>query len=430
MRARSQERRYTNARDRALKQATTTSGSGYLKLPQGATLFKPKAGVHYLDILPYEAGKGNPYADPGTLHWERTFYVHRGVGPNQEMVICPRMTRKARCPICEHRMKLIQEANEENEELIRDLSPKQRQLFNVIDTKEPDKGVQILDISYHLFGKLLDARIRNSDEDEGWDRFFHLEDGFTLRVGFAEKSFGGFAYYEAESIDFKLRKEPYDEEILQKVYCLDDLLIELPYEQIRAMFLQIDEPKEENTPEAAKPTESKSKITVSSSEEEEEEEWEEEAPRPSKKLVQAADEEEEEWEEEVPKKPASRQQVEEEEEWEEEPAPKPVQKSPPPSKKQAGEVEEEWEEDWEEEEEPVAKKPTKKVEAEEEDEEEFEEEEEPPAKSKKVRFFDEEEDEEEKPRVKAGPMPPKAAPKSKKVKEEEEWDDWDEEEEA
>jgi hypothetical protein len=402
MRARSQERRYTNARDRALKQATTTSGSGYLKLPQGATLFKPKAGVHYLDILPYEAGKDNPYADPGTLHWERTFYVHRGVGPNQEMVICPRMTRKARCPICEHRMKLIQEANEENEELIRDLSPKQRQLFNVIDTKEPDKGVQILDISYHLFGKLLDARIRNSDEDEGWDRFFHLEDGFTLRVGFAEKSFGGFAYYEAESIDFKSRKESYDEEILQKVYCLDDLLIELPYEQIRTMFLQIDEPKEENTPEAAKPMESKPQITVSSPEEED---WEEEEA--SKKPAQVEDDEEEDWEEE-------------------EPAPKPSQKST--AKKQVVEEEEEdeWEDDWEEEEEPVAKKPTKKVELEEEDEDE---EKEAPAKAKKLRFFDDEEDEEEKPRVKAGPMPPKAAPKSKKSKEEE-WDDWDEEEEA
>jgi len=406
MRARSQERRYTNARDRALKQATTTSGSGYLRLPQGATLFKPKAGVHYLDILPYEAGKGNPYADPGTLHWERTFYVHRGVGPNQEMVICPRMTRKARCPICEHRMKLIQEANEENEELIRDLSPKQRQLFNIIDVKDPDKGVQILDISYHLFGKLLDARIRNSDEDEGWDRFFHLEDGFTLRVGFAEKSFGGFAYYEAESIDFKPRKEPYDEEILQKVYCLDDLLIELPYEQIRTMFLQIDEPKQENTPDAAKPMESKPQITVSSPAAEEE--WEEEKSS---------------------KKPAQVEEGDEEEDWEEEePAPKPSQRSTP--KKQVVEEEDdEWEDDWEEEEEPVAKKPAKKVELEEEDEDDKKE---TPAKAKKLRFFDDDEEDEEgeKPRVKAGPMPPKAAPKSKKVKEEEEWDDWDEEEEA
>ena len=78
-----------------------------------------------IDILPYEAGEGNPWAEPGNLHWERTYYVHKGIGANGDTIVCPRMTAKEeRCPICEARLKLMKEGDEDNEELIKDLSPK------------------------------------------------------------------------------------------------------------------------------------------------------------------------------------------------------------------------------------------------------------------------------------------------------------------
>src|SRR2546430_15238147 len=105
MRSKSEKRRYTSARERAEKQSVGFVGN-YLNLPDGAQLFKPKSGTMLLDILPYEAGKGNPWAEPGNLHWERTYYSHRGIGANSDSFLCPRMTKKGKCPICEHSLHL------------------------------------------------------------------------------------------------------------------------------------------------------------------------------------------------------------------------------------------------------------------------------------------------------------------------------------
>ncbi len=237
------ERRYTSAKARAEKQSTGFT-STYLQLPDGVKFFKPKPGTMVIDILPYVAGTGNPWAEKGNLHWERSFWVHRGVGINSDMFICPKNTEKKPCPICEHRMALMKEDGE-NEELVKDLAPRQRQLFNVINRKDPEAGVMLWEVSYHLFGKALDARLRNSDEDDNWDQFFFLEGGMSLKIGFAEKSFGGFNFLEAETIDFKPRTD-YDEDILEKVHCLDDLLVLPEYKDLKKTFLQVVEAEKDD----------------------------------------------------------------------------------------------------------------------------------------------------------------------------------------
>src|SRR6266851_506326 len=109
-RARSEKHRYTSAREQAQKQSQGFVAS-YLKLPEKVKLFKPKTGVMLLDILPYEAGEGNPNADEGMLHWERTFWVHRGIGANADSHLCPRLLDKSKCPVCEHRLHLIKEGD-------------------------------------------------------------------------------------------------------------------------------------------------------------------------------------------------------------------------------------------------------------------------------------------------------------------------------
>jgi len=328
-RRQSEERKYTSARERAEKQSSGFT-SACLKIPDGVTLFKPKTGTMLIDILPYVAGEGNPWAEPGNLHWERTYYVHRGIGANSDSVLCPRMTSKEPCPICEHRMKLMKEGDEENEELIKDLAPKQRQLFNVINLKDPDKGVQLWDISYFLFGKVLDARLRNSEEDDGWDKFFFLEGGLTLKIGFEEKSFGGRTFNEVETIDFKQRKEDYDEDMLEQVHCLDEMLIELDYKELKKTFLEARGDDKDEEPKASKKAHSKSR------DDDEDEVEDEEEDKPAKKKKAAPDDEEDDWgdfaedeEESDPKKKKSRDDDEEEE---------------PPVKKKRAEADEDEEE--------------------------------------------------------------------------------------
>jgi hypothetical protein len=396
MRSNSKERRYTAARERAEKQSTGFTGA-YLDLPKGVQLFKPKTGTMLLDILPYAAGKGNPWAEPGNLHWERTFYVHRGIGANSDSFLCPRMTRKEKCPVCEHRLALIKEGDEDNEELIKDLSPKQRQLFNVINLKDPDKGVQIWDISYHLFGKILDARLRNSDEEDGWEKFFFLEEGLTLKIGFGEKTFGGATFHEVETIDFKSRKEDYDDDILEQVHNLDKMLIVPDYSDLKKTFLETREEDEDEEDEDNHKPKAKKRVK-DEDEEDTEEEDEDEKPKAKKKTPKDEDDwddfDEDEDEKPKAKKKPSKDEEEEADEDEEE------DEEEKPAKAKKKSKEDDWDEDEEDEEKPKAKKKSKD-EDEDEEEEDTEEEEKPRkkksafAKQKGDKGWDKEEDEDE-----------------------------------
>jgi len=274
-----EKRRYTSARERAEKLKTGFT-SAALKLPEGIQMFQPKPGRYLLDIIPFVAGEGNPWADEGQLHWERTYWTHRSVGANGDTLTCPRLTVKERCPICEHRLRLMKNADEDDEELVKELSPKQRQLFQVINLKDPDKGIQLWDISFHLFGKMLDARLRNSEEDEGWENFFHLEGGLTLKVALAEKTYAGFTYVEAEAIDFRARGEDYDEEILDKGCCLDELILVPEYDDLKKTFLESEKDDDDEDDEPPK----KKKVPVDDDEDDE----------PPKKKVPVDDDEDDE----------------------------------------------------------------------------------------------------------------------------------------
>ena len=164
-----------------------------------------------------------------------------------------------KCPICEFRSKLAKDPDAD-EDQIRALAPKERQLFNVIDVNDRDKGVQLFEISYHLFGKTLDREIKNSDEDDKYENFAELKDGFTLKLGLEEGHAGKASWFEVVSVNFKERKEDYDEDILEKTTCLDDILIIKGYDELKEIFLQTaDSDEDEDDEEEEKPKSKSSK---------------------------------------------------------------------------------------------------------------------------------------------------------------------------
>ena len=220
-----------------------------LNIPEGASMFNIKGKtVVRIDVIPYIVGKGNPMADVGEVHWERTFYVHRGIGANQDTFVCPAKTAGLPCPICEYVVKMRRDPNSD-EKMIKGLEPKERQLFNVIDKSEPDKGIQIFDISFYLFGKMLDARLAKQDEDDDFDSFYELEGGQTLKLGVEEAKSGGYSWAEVDQIDFKPRRKDLDAKLLDEAYVLDDLLAILPYKKLEAVFLQTADVHDDDTPE-------------------------------------------------------------------------------------------------------------------------------------------------------------------------------------
>jgi hypothetical protein len=300
-----------------------------LNVPDSKVMFAIKNdNTLKLDILPYEVGEGNPYADKGELHYERTFYIHRNVGPDNNSYVCPNRTAKLPCPICEYRAKLMKDPDAD-ESIIKELAPKERQLFNVIDLKNKDKGIQIWEYSYYLFGKKLDDRIRISEEDDMYENFADLEGGMSLRIGMEEKSFGKSNFYEANSIDFKPRKEDYDEDILDDVYNLDDLIKIPTYAELKKIFLQTEEGDDDEDEEEKPKKSSKKKVS-------------EKTTKKAKPVED--DDDDDDWDDD--------------EEEEEKPAKKTKKKTPPVVEKE--DDDDDWDDDEDEEEEEKPKKSSKK----------------------------------------------------------------------
>ena len=208
------------AKQKAERNMNRTTG-GYLAVPEGAEFIKPKKGPYNWDVIPYVVKVNNhPEVEKGEQWYQRTFYVHFNIGSDNKAFICPKTIKKP-CPICEYVRELYNSDEDENIELAKQLKAKERELYNIIDLDDQDKGVQLLDYSYHLFGKALDEEINEGVEELAG--FAELEGGYTLEVSFRKKTFNKNEFYEVRKIDFEERDD-YDEDILEDVYDLDSLL--------------------------------------------------------------------------------------------------------------------------------------------------------------------------------------------------------------
>lgn len=221
-------------------------------VPQGMSLFKFKEAKKFrLDVVPYEVGKGqfkgqcrfpkaipntggpNPFADTGYEYYERTYFTHTNIGPNERAHYCCPMANFGKpCPVCEHQ---DQTYRNHGKEQAKPFLPKARQLMLVIDRDAKDKGVQLFESNIPLgLGELLhDFRSECEADDPRLDHWT-LEDGMTMEVSVKEESFNGRPNFKPKRIDFVSRKNPLVVEgVMPK---LDDLLIEKSYEELSELL--------------------------------------------------------------------------------------------------------------------------------------------------------------------------------------------------
>lgn len=292
------KKKKTSMRDKVKQKAEKNmnrGGSFCLQIPADTPIFKPKKGPYNLDFLPYEVKVDNhPEVSKGDLWYQRTYFVHFNVGDGNEAAICLRTVKKP-CPICEHVKELYNSDAQEDNDLAKELKAKERELYNIIDLDDQDKGVQLFDMSYHLFGKALDEEI-NEGEEELAD-FAELEGGKTLVCSFRKKKLGTNEFFEVRKIDFEDRDD-YDDDILEEVYDLDSLLNIKDYETLqKELYGVIDEDDDKDEEEEEK-EEKKSKTSKTSKKRTEKK-------KPfdgGKKKSKVKDEEEDEDEEEKPSK--------------------------------------------------------------------------------------------------------------------------------
>lgn len=252
--ARNREERKRASARRRVETHDTGGGSNYIRLPDGWSFLSIKPGKYRLDFMCYKVTKGkgddggNPFFETGELAYERTFFVHRGIGPNQDWYLCAAKTLGQPCPVCEYRAKLARDPSAD-EDVIKELAPKERQLWLPKDLSDPDQNY-VMEFSYHLFGKQLDAKIRSGDEEDGYDYFADPEDGLTVRVNFEQSDRG--KWVEATDIEFKPRRDKYDLDTVDEMPDLDAILVATPYDKLKRIFLQTGE--EEKSDDDDRPT--------------------------------------------------------------------------------------------------------------------------------------------------------------------------------
>jgi gp32 DNA binding protein like len=228
-----------------MKEQDAGSGAWAIDMPQGKALELNEntrergVCIKRLDFIPYVTSN-NPEVKPGDIWFRRAYGVHRNVGADNKIRLCLSLSFGKPCPIDEEQSKMFKGAKtEEEKDAAKAIHGKRRELYNVLDLDDEDKGVQILDISYHLFGKKLKTELEMA-EDYAYDGFAELKGGFTLKCRFLKKTFGDNEFYEIDRIDFEPRDD-YKDSILDEATDLDTLLKPLTYEQLEREFMGIPE---------------------------------------------------------------------------------------------------------------------------------------------------------------------------------------------
>jgi len=230
------EKRKNRSVANATKKRRETIGKDFsstlFKLPEGVEEFSiDTADPVKIDVVPYEVGKGNPKADAGEFYWERTFWLHRNVGPNKDWVLCPAKILKQPCPVCEYYSK-VKDANDGDEAAVKPLKLSKRMLVNLITPKEPTK-VKVWHVSHAYFGDAMDEALAGAYESPSDNMDNFCDDHYLKLV--TEKGFEGKGY-KVTRVDFKKRPKPVSEEVLDQAVCLDDIFVFKTYDEIKALL--------------------------------------------------------------------------------------------------------------------------------------------------------------------------------------------------
>jgi hypothetical protein len=183
--------KYASTREAAVREAEQGSWTPTsYRIPSGMEQFKFEEAKRYrLNVLPHVVGKNNPGADEGTLYYKHTFLVHQNLGPEGRDSYACLKTFKKKCPICEEQARMRLKGVDKD--AVSALNAKTRNLFVFEDLDDKGK-YKVYEASYFRgFGELLQELMDNMEDDEGGLKFFHLDEGMTLKVRAKEDTFNG-----------------------------------------------------------------------------------------------------------------------------------------------------------------------------------------------------------------------------------------------
>lgn len=266
--------------------------------------FKPVKGKNLIDVIPFIAATDNsPRCKKGEIDYLLDVYVHRSVGPGHDNFLCLQKNYKKPCPICEHVEELKKDG--EDEELIKELKPKRRVVYNVIDLNAEKQNIQLFETSHFKFEKEIQEEAE-TDEDGELVIFFDPEDGMSVSFKGVESSFNKKEFIEIKKVSLVDREDQYKESIVEKAIALDSLLVIPTYDEVAAAFFGTET-------EDDQPKKSKAK---------DEDDGEDDDDRPIKKKKQPEPEDDDDDDEPAPPKKSAKKKADDDDDDEEEEKPK------------------------------------------------------------------------------------------------------------
>lgn len=221
----------------------------YKKAGKQVTVYKLKSGQdkNMIDIIPWQVtqewyAKSRQHsgkftgAEVGKLDYRLEYCYHALISGN---ILCLRNTLGKPCIICDEWFDLNREKKEQGDDPKRDkimkrIFPKWRDVYCVVDTLEPEKGVQLFDISFSCFEKYL--RENANYNDEGVIPFSSLKRGKIVSFKGVKKELGKKGFIDCPIIEFVDREKPYHSGIIAETYPLDKMLKVPSQEEVEEIF--------------------------------------------------------------------------------------------------------------------------------------------------------------------------------------------------
>lgn len=225
----------------------------YLNIPEGVhraeTKVTAEGADNMFDIVPFYVGSKYPTypkkfqgknfskLNPGDGAYVLNLFIHKGIGPNNQRIVCPNENYGLPCPVCEERDRRLAatKIREERAAIWKEFGTMHRCIYNVIirDQGEQEaKGVQIFDLPFAWSEEAL-SKLKVDKRTKALIPYAMYDTtGRTICFN-AQKS--GESNWEVGSHELLERDYEITDEEIDSAQPLDELVNVLDYEAIKVM---------------------------------------------------------------------------------------------------------------------------------------------------------------------------------------------------
>ena len=238
------EERIAKMQSRQESSGNTSNFVRAYEIPKDVPIFKPKEGENRIDIIPYKISNPlNPAVTRdgfkiGDIDYYQHTHTHRRVGINNSEYLCANRMFGKPCAICNIQKDYWDAQDKEN---AKKLYPFERSIYNVIDLDEPEKGIQVWEVSYNWVEKELMNLAAMKSKRGKTIIYGDWEIGNTIVFYGVKEKFGGNEFIRPSNFSFEDREKQYDESICDKSYPLDQYYVMPDYNVVEADFLQTND---------------------------------------------------------------------------------------------------------------------------------------------------------------------------------------------